>query len=70
MKAESQPTMSIPRMHRMTVGDVLDALKDAPPNAIIQFKDGGFLEAGVWAAWGEIEVVEGRFASIVKTVWE
>lgn len=57
-------------MHSMTVGDVLEALKDAPTNAIIQFKDGGFLEAGVWAAWGEIEVTQGRFTPIVKTCWE
>lgn len=76
MQAESQPTKSIPRMHRLTVAEVMEALKDAPPDAEIQFDNGGYLEAGMWRPWAEVEIRAdqrtrlGPPINVVKTCWE
>lgn len=71
MNSKHLPTMSVPRMHRLTVADVMEALKNAPSDAVIQCKSGGYLEAGVFSAYKESEATKTRSGRpAVKTCWE
>lgn len=65
MKGTTQPD-NYPRFHRLTVGEVLDALKDCPKDAIIRFNEGGYLSARTYAAWGEVVTIE----KTIHTCWE
>lgn len=70
MKADTQPCRSYPRFHRITVGEILDALKDQPLEVVVQFKAGGFLEAHLFSEWAEVELIPDAFQPKVRTVWE
>ncbi len=70
MKAESQPSRSQPRYHKLTVGEVIRALQNCPPDARIQCIGGGFLEAGEWSDWANVEIIkEPNRPTVVKTQW-
>jgi hypothetical protein len=70
MKSESQPSRNQPRYRKLTVGEVIRILQDCPPNARIQCEGGGFLEAGEWTDWANVEIIEEpNRPPIIKTKW-
>ncbi len=69
MKCTSQPT-STQRYHTLTVAEIIEALRTMPPDAVVQFKDGGRLEADLWDNWKDVELVCGpHIRPVVKTKW-
>ena len=61
----------MPRMHTLTVAQVIHVLSKAPPEAEILFKDNGYLQASHYEAWGEFEVIERpNREKIIKTKWQ
>ena len=76
MKAEAQPCNSawlgVSRRHLLTVGEIREALKDMPDDALLKRAEGGYLEAPENSAWGEVELKK-RLCGLgqyVETCWE
>jgi hypothetical protein len=69
MKSETQPSNQ-PRYVRLRVHSIIQILQDCPPEAFIQFAEGGFLEARADADWANVEVIDEKYrVPVVKTKW-